>query len=568
MNDDTNTATGGGSPQIVYESGFEDIADLLAKLDLTATRPVIIVSGGAATLDTAIKSRLRRLLTRGVARVAAQIDALIIDGGTRVGVMELMGHAVADLGQQSPLLGIAPAALVDVDQGSTTDRAPLDPHHSHFLLTSGESWGDEVNTMMDVAAAVANGKGVTMVVAGGGPQTFTEVLHAVRRRWPLLLVEGTGGITDQLVSLLQTSPSQTADPVVAEIIRDGELNVVPLHDSPDVLAAHLQRNARADATLCSAWEAFAVLDLNAGQQQRTFRRVQASILGLGFLGALLAVVKSILPDPHPLNQLLYSTVLVIPIVVSVAIATANRFKPGDKWLLMRAAAEAIKREIWRYRTRSGDYHHAGREALLAQKVEDVTRRLARTEVNVAALRPYTGPIPPTMGATADLDDGLAHLAPERYVTLRIGDQLRYYRKAVLWLHRTLVLGERLILGLGGVGTLLAALNQSVWVAVTTTAVTTITTFLGYRRIEATLRTYNQMATDLENVARWWKALRPGEQADPTNLDKLVDCTEKLLASELDGWVQSMQDALTGLRKAQEATTRADDKARSPANTPR
>jgi hypothetical protein len=484
--------------------------------------------------------------------------------------MELMGRAVADLGHQSPLLGVAPAALVDVAEGGATDRAPLDPHHSHFLLTSGESWGDEVNTMMDVAAAVANGKGVTMVVAGGGPQTLTEVLHAVRRRWPLLLVEDTGGITDQLVSLSRTSPPQTADPVVAEIVRDGELNVVLLSDSPDVLAAHLQRGARADATLRSAWEAFAVLDLNAGRQQRTFRRVQVSILALGFLGALLAVVKSVLPlpDTHPLNRFLYATVLVIPIVVSVAIATANRFKPGDKWLLMRAAAEAIKREIFRYRTRSSDYHHAGREALLAQKVEDVTRRLGRTEVNVVSLRPYTGPIPPPMGAAQDMDDGLAHLTPEHYVTIRIGDQLRYYRKAVLRLHRTLVIGEGLILGLGGVGTLLAALNHSVWVAVTTAAVTTITTFLGYRQIEATLRTYNQMATDLENVARWWNALTPGAQADPTNRDKLVDYAEKVLESELDGWVQNMQDALAGLRTAQEATTRPNDKARPPVNAPR
>ena len=36
-------------------------------------------------------------------------------------------------------------------------------------------------------------------------------------------------------------------------------------------------------------------------------------------------------------------------------------------------------------------------------------------------------------------------------------------------------------------------------------------------------TYNQMATDLENVNGWWQAQSPDDQADPTNLDKDDDC---------------------------------------------
>jgi hypothetical protein len=271
------------------------------------------------------------------------------------------------------------------------------------------------------------------------------------------------------------------------------------------------------------------------------------------------VLKGAVQEGTGVERALYYTVLIIPIVVSVAIAGGNRFKPGNKWLLMRAAAESIKHEIFRYRTRAGDYRHADREAVLALKVEDVTRRLARTEVNTAAFKPYLGTIPPVMFAAETADDGLSLLSPERYLAIRITDQLRYYRRSSIKLHRALVAWQSAILGLGGLGTLLAALDHSVWVAVTTAAVTAATTHLGYRQVEAALTTYNQTATDLENVKGWWQALSLDEQADPTNLDKLIDHAETVLESELVGWVQKTQDALATLRKDQDDAAKKQDK---------
>jgi len=552
-----------GSPQVVHESGTDDVADLVKTLDLAGPRPVIIVSGGAADLDVAVKPRLRQLFGRGVARAAAQLNAVIVDGGTRFGVMELMGAAVADLGHRSPLLGVAPAARVQPDGAPAGDRAPLDPNHSHVLLTLGEDWGDEAETMFAVAAAVADGNGVVLVVAGGGSRTLAEVLHGVRRRWPVIVVAGSGGVADQIATLSRSGPADVADPVLLEILRDAELIIVPLAGSPDALAERILREAEPDATLRSAWERFAVLDLNANLQQKMFRRLQASVLLLGLAGVIFAVLKSVLKPAvqkgDGVERAFYYTVLIIPIVVSVAIAAGNRFKPGNKWMLMRAAAESIKREIFRYRSRVSDYRRADREAVLALKVEDVTRRLARTEVNTAAFEPYLGTIPPAMFAAGTADDGLSLLSPERYLAIRVADQLRYYRRSALKLHRALVAWQGAILVLGGLGTLLAALNQPVWVAVTIAAVTAVTTHLGYRQVEATLTTYNQTATDLENVKGWWQALSPDEQADPVNVDKLVEHGEKVLESEHDGWVQKMQDALASLRKDQEEVAKQRDK---------
>jgi hypothetical protein len=67
-------------------------------------------------------------------------------------------------------------------------------------------------------------------------------------------------------------------------------------------------------------------------------------------------------------------------------------------------------------------------------------------------------------------------------------------------------------------------------------------------VEMTLTQYNQAKTNLEGVRDWWMALAAEEQSDQKNIDLLVDHAEKVLESELTGWVQQMQDALAELRK--------------------
>src|SRR6185503_19236891 len=144
--------------------------------------------------------------------------------------------------------------------------------------------------------------------------------------------------------------------------------------------------------------------------------------------------------------------LIIPIVLTILITAANRFKQGNKWLLLRGGAEAIKREIYKYRTRATDDYNGvvktpppapgdppppTAEQVLAQKVEDVTRRVMQTEVNTSSLLPYVGELPPNMDYAQGGDDGKSILTPDRYVQVRLGDQLDYYRGKTVKLELTL-----------------------------------------------------------------------------------------------------------------------------------
>jgi hypothetical protein len=224
-------------------------------------------------------------------------------------------------------------------------------------------------------------------------------------------------------------------------------------------------------------------------------------------------------------------------------------------LLLRAGAESIKREIYRYRTRAMDYKTAP-EQHLSLRVEDITRRTMRTDVNLSALVPYDKDkgFPPYMYAARGGDDGFSYLTPDRYVEVRLGDQLNYFKKKAVRLERQLKALYWLTFLVGGVGTYLAAVNQQVWIALTTAIVAAIGTYLGFRQTENTLTKYNQAATDLANVRTWWNALSAEEQALQKNIDSLVEHTEQVLQSELDGWVQQMQNSLAELRKGPEASS--------------
>lgn len=176
----------------------------------------------------------------------------------------------------------------------------------------------------------------------------------------------------------------------------------------------------------------------------------------------------------------------------------------------------------------------------------------RTEVNTSALKPYNkdNGFPPYMNTAPGGDDGFSLLSPDRYVEVRLGDQLNYYKKKTIKLERQLKIIQWSIFIIGGLGTLLAAINQQVWIALTTALAAALTTYLSYQQTEASLTKYNQTATDLANVRAWWMALSAEDQEKQENIDTMVDHTERVLESELDGWVQQMQNALTELRKSQ------------------
>ena len=73
--------------KLVSASRDAPMANLIESLGISPPKNLILVIGGADELDQKLTSRLTQLFSRGIARAAADAEALIIDGGTQEGVM-------------------------------------------------------------------------------------------------------------------------------------------------------------------------------------------------------------------------------------------------------------------------------------------------------------------------------------------------------------------------------------------------------------------------------------------------------------------------------------------------
>ncbi|HTE89769.1 MAG TPA: hypothetical protein VK639_12480, partial [Terriglobales bacterium] len=206
--------------KLVTASRGTPMAALIKSLGISQPKNLILLIGGADKLDEKLTSRLTQLFSRGIARAAADAEALIIDGGTQAGVMQIMGQSIADRGRKSSLLGVAPAGTVTYPGGPTiagTDSAPLDPNHSHFILADGKEWGSETEMLFEVAAAFD--VPVLAILVNGGGIAKDELLQSVRRSWPVIVIKGSGRLADQ-VAALKEQPSSIEDPVLAEIVEE------------------------------------------------------------------------------------------------------------------------------------------------------------------------------------------------------------------------------------------------------------------------------------------------------------------------------------------------------------
>lgn len=569
----------GNRARAFYVSQDTAAKQIIDALELPRPHALLVLNGGTAEMEAELQAQLGQLLQDGLARIAAEQQITLITGGTDAGIFALLGQGLAKWGRTVPCIGVAVAKLVTwlgriprwlprwlFDRG----RASLEPHHTHFALTDGDHWGAETETMFALAAALSEGLPSVVVLANGGLIARDETLHNVRQGREIIVIVGSGRFADELAAVVR-GEAEPADTGVAEIVRDGRITLFDLSASPAELVELLKHKLKGEnemtlesestektkrhAALEDAWRCFALYDQNAINAQKRFLRLRKWVLGLGVAATFLAVLHSILklvetPWIAQANDWLRYLVILAPILVSILQAGAAKFKGGTNYTLLRGSAEALKRQIYRYRARVGIYSPEEtktelREVKLARRVKTIGGQLMKTEVNQAGLTSYQGELPPRYGAHKG-DDGFSDLDPDKYLAWRLEDQLKFYRSRTKRFDRQLRQFQWLIFILGGVGTFLAAIGLEVWIAVTVALTGAFASFLELKQVEATLVAYNQAATNLEGIRIWWHALPDVDRATQENKEKLVQNTEMVLQTELAGWVQEMRDALAEL----------------------
>ncbi|RME50588.1 MAG: DUF4231 domain-containing protein [Caldilineae bacterium] len=564
--------------------------EIVEALKIKKPSAVLTVIGGAKGLDGDARLQLRSLFSRGVARAVYERACLVVTGGTDFGIMQMMGQGIADRGRSAPCIGVVPSELVQVPGGPppTEDRhhVPLEPHHSHFVLVEGENWGDETETMYRLVRHLAEGVPSVSILANGGRVAKKELLYCVRQQRPVIVLEGSGRLADEVAALWKAHQqakkgeadpeTQTLldrlgkDPDMQEIIEEGKITLFPVTEKPARLESLIHKllpTALIDDTdlLKTAWQQFAIFDETANRKSHQFRRMRQWILWVGILAVIFAVASSTMEPAYwgsvahrlwpalsagrwaqILKQGIHIIALLLPVTGSVLLAGANRFNPGENWVALRGGAEDIKKEIFRYRARVYPYDQQDRTEKLARKIEQIGNRVMGGNVNKHELVDYDGPLPPHYGYRDEGDDGFSPLDGDTYLKHRLQNQIDFFERKGRAMYGKIKRWQWGIYLSGGVGTFLGLLGLDAFIAITTSMGAALASYMEMVQAEATLRGYNETAQILRGIrARWISAnatpLSPAQRQRAFH--KMVEDTEHALVTERAGWIDEMNQAL-------------------------
>jgi hypothetical protein len=153
-----------------------------------------------------------------------------------------MGEAVARSPGECQLLGIAPKGKITHPEiagaSASSDGAPLEPNHSHFVLVESNEWGGETTTMLALARTF--NAPIVAILVNGGAIAADEALQSVRNGWQLLVVEGSGRFADELSAAVRDGQSAKSAEL-SEIAASGRVALFHVDAAAEKLRDELRR---------------------------------------------------------------------------------------------------------------------------------------------------------------------------------------------------------------------------------------------------------------------------------------------------------------------------------------
>lgn len=186
-----------------FPTDRSELAQAVSELGLHDHSPVIVLIGGG--IDAAQADTIRRAVVC-IATAAETQNAILICGGTDMGVMAEIGQVRLQKKFKFPLLGIAPEQLVTWPGGPHSGkflgwgekRWQMEPHYSHFILVPGDQFGDESAWIIDAATTLSKEHASVTVLIGGGEISAKDIDLSLAMGRPVLALSRTGRLADEL----------------------------------------------------------------------------------------------------------------------------------------------------------------------------------------------------------------------------------------------------------------------------------------------------------------------------------------------------------------------------------
>jgi hypothetical protein len=316
--------------------------------------------------------------------------------------------------------------------------------------------------------------------------------------------------------------------------------------------------------LDTAWRRVAILDDMAKRRSAAHYRTRRWIALLGVLATLFAILTQLInPATNPQVPALVALgakamFVAIPAVASALAAFATKkFSNGD-WLITRAGAEEIQKEIYFYRTIL--QKKKSRRSYLENRLAEIQRQIYRGLNGEFSYETFSGKIPPNYYPDDPTSDaGFADLTGDEYFNVRLLNQLNWHNKEINEYKTERDRLMVLILAAGVLGTILAAWGDipngpslSIWVAFTASITAALIGWQELRNIDVIIRNYSKVVLELTVLHDHWVNLEPEERTS-AEFYKMVRGCEDVLWAQNTEYIKSMQEALRDASLDEEAS---------------
>jgi predicted Rossmann-fold nucleotide-binding protein len=205
----------------VFPNERSNLAQAMSELDLKGSYPVIVLVGGEIEEKQA---DVTRWAIQAISRIAEDMSAIVICGGTDMGIMAEIGQTRARNGYKFPLVGITPEELVTWPSGPLNtkflwmrkQRWQLEPHYSHFILVPGKEFGDESAWIVDAATLLSKEHRSVTILINGGEVSRKDIKLSLESGRPVIALSRTGRLADDLAREPQRDKLITIIPANAE----------------------------------------------------------------------------------------------------------------------------------------------------------------------------------------------------------------------------------------------------------------------------------------------------------------------------------------------------------------
>jgi len=301
-----------------------------------------------------------------------------------------------------------------------------------------------------------------------------------------------------------------------------------------------------------AWVRVAALDAMSKKRSAGHYRTRRWIGILGVLATLLAIVIDLSERSGSMGAVIGLVLKVLfvatPVLASIVAAVATKKYANGDWLITRAGAEEIQKEIYFYRTIL--QKKKSRRSYLEKRLAEIQRQIYSGLNGEFSFETYNGPVPPNYyPEDPNSDPGFADLTGEEYFRYRLENQLAWHNKEINEYKTERDRLTILILIAGGLGTVFAAWGQvengislSIWVALTASITAALIGWQELRNIDVVVRNYSKVVLELTVLYDHWMNLEPEERTN-AEFYKMVRGCEDVLWAQNTEYIKSMQEAL-------------------------